>query len=43
MYYLIIFLPLMSAIITLCAGRLIGEKGAGILTTSTIFLTSLLS
>lgn len=43
MYYLIIWLPLMSAIIAGFGGRFIGEKGAGILTTSLVGITSLFS
>jgi NADH-quinone oxidoreductase subunit L len=43
MYYIILFLPLLSAITTLLTGRYIGSKGAGILTTSSIMITSILS
>ena len=32
MYFLILFFPLVGAILTGCLGRHIGEKGAGILT-----------
>ncbi len=43
MYYLILTLPLISAISAGLFGRQIGEKGAGILTTSLILLTSFFS
>lgn len=43
MYYLIITLPLLSAISAGLFGRKIGEKGAGIITTSLIIITSILS
>ena len=40
MYLLILFIPLMSAIIAGLFGRFIGEKGASIITTSLIGITS---
>lgn len=43
MYYLILALPLISAISAGLLGRIIGEKGAGYLTTSLIIFTSFLS
>jgi NADH-quinone oxidoreductase subunit L len=43
MYTLIIFIPLFSAFISGFFGRFIGEKGAGIYTTSSILFTALLS
>jgi NADH:ubiquinone oxidoreductase subunit 5 (subunit L)/multisubunit Na+/H+ antiporter MnhA subunit len=43
MYYILFFLPLMSAIIAGLGGRYVGEKGAARITTSLIILTSLLS
>ena len=43
MYLLIVFLPLLSAFISGMFGRLITEKGSTILTTSSIFVTFLLS
>jgi len=43
MYYLILFIPLISAITAGIWGRKIGEKGAGIITTTSIIITSILS
>jgi hypothetical protein len=43
MYYILFFLPLMSATIQGLGGRYVGEKGAARITTSLIILTSLLS
>ncbi len=43
MYYILFFLPLMSATIAGLGGRYVGEKGAARITTSLIILTSLLS
>jgi len=43
MYYILFFLPLMSAAIAGLGGRYVGEKGAARITTSLIILTSLLS
>ena len=43
MYLLILFLPLMGSIGAGLFGRFLGEKGAGILTTSIVSFTSLLS
>jgi hypothetical protein len=43
MYYILFFLPLMSAMIAGLGGRYVGEKGAARITTSLIVLTSLLS
>ena len=43
MYYLILFLPLLSAVIAGLGGRFIGTKGAGIITTICIMITSLFS
>jgi len=43
MYYIIFFLPLMSAMIAGLGGRFVGEKGAAKITTILIILTSLLS
>ncbi len=43
MYILVLFIPLLSAIIAGLFGRFIGEKGAGIITTSCIFITAFLS
>jgi hypothetical protein len=43
MYALTLYLPLMSAVASGLFGRKLGEKGAGIFTTTTIILTSLIS
>lgn len=43
MYLLIIFIPLLSAIISGFFGRKIGEKGAGIITTLLIMVTCIIS
>lgn len=43
MYLLILYIPLLSAIIPLLTGRWIGEQGTKIYTTTSIGLTSLLS
>lgn len=43
MYYIILFLPLLSALTSLLFGRKLGSKGAGIFTTTSIIITSLLS
>ena len=43
MYILVLFIPLLSAIIAGLFGRFIGEKGAGIITTSCIFISAFLS
>jgi NADH-quinone oxidoreductase subunit L len=43
MYYLILFIPLLSAITAGLFGRKIGEKGAGIITTGSIIVTSIMS
>lgn len=43
MYYIILFLPLMSAISAGLFGRKLGSKGAGIITTGSIMITSILS
>lgn len=43
MYYTILVLPLLSSIVAGLGGRYIGEKGASILTTTSIIITSILS
>lgn len=43
MYYLILFIPLVSATVAGLFGRKIGEKGAGIFTTASIMITSLMA
>jgi NADH-quinone oxidoreductase subunit L len=43
MYLLILFIPLISASIAGLFGRKLGEKGAGIVTSTLIIITSLLS
>jgi NADH:ubiquinone oxidoreductase subunit 5 (subunit L)/multisubunit Na+/H+ antiporter MnhA subunit len=43
MYLLILFIPLFSATAAGLFGRHLGEKGAGVLTTACIALTSALS
>lgn len=43
MYYLIVFIPLVSALIAGLGGRYIGEKGTSILTTTLIIITSIFS
>lgn len=43
MYILVLFLPLLSAIISGLFGRKIGTKGAGILTSSCIVISALVS
>lgn len=43
MYFLILLLPLLSAIFAGLFGRKLGENGAGIFTTSTILISSLLA
>ena len=43
MYLLVIFIPLLSALISGLFGRKIGEKGAGLITTISIMITCVLS
>lgn len=43
MYYIILFLPLLSAITAGFFGRYLGAKGAGVITTACIMITSLMS
>ena len=43
MYILVLLIPLLSAMITGCLGRKIGSKGAGVLTSSCISLTVVIS
>jgi len=43
MYLLVLFLPLISAISAGIIGKKIGEKGAGIITTTYILITSIIS
>ena len=43
MYILVLFLPLLSAMISGFLGRKIGTRGAGVLTSSCIFLTVIIS
>jgi len=43
MYLLILFLPLLSFIVAACFGRYIGRIGSILITTSSIFLTALIS
>jgi len=43
MYILVLFIPLLSAIIAGFFGRYIGEKGAAFITTGCIFISALLS
>nr|YP_007890615.1 NADH dehydrogenase subunit 5 [Jakoba bahamiensis]AGH24109.1 NADH dehydrogenase subunit 5 [Jakoba bahamiensis] len=43
MYLLIVFLPLLSSIVSGFFGRFIGKRGAAIITTSSLILTALLS
>ena len=43
MYILVLFLSLLSAMISGFLGRKIGTRGAGVLTSSCIFLTAIIS
>ncbi len=43
MYLLIIFLPLLSFLVSACFGRYIGRNGSVFITTSCIFLTAIIS
>ena len=43
MYILVLFIPLLSAMISGFLGRKIGTRGAGVLTSSCIFLTTIIS
>ena len=43
MYMLVLFLPLLSAIISGLFGRKIGTRGAGILTSSSIIISLIVS
>ncbi|MCB0745552.1 MAG: hypothetical protein KDC67_16715 [Ignavibacteriae bacterium] len=43
MYYLILYIPLVSAIGAGLFGRQLGEKGAGIFTTASILTSSLIA
>ena len=43
MYILVLFLPLLSAIISGLFGRKVGTKGAGIITSSCIAISAIIS
>jgi hypothetical protein len=43
MYALVLYIPLMSAVTAGLFGRKLGEKGAGLYTTTSIMLTSALA
>lgn len=43
MYILVLVIPLISAILAGLFGRYIGDKGAGLMTTGLILITSLIS
>lgn len=43
MYILVLFLPLLSAIISGLFGRKVGTKGAGIITSSCIVMSAIIS